>query len=38
MGQDTGEGVAMRVLSTVTAITLDFIDRIDPEEVILRPI
>lgn len=38
MGQDTGEGVAMRVLSTVTAITLDFIDRNDPSEVILRPI
>ena len=38
MGQDTGEGVAMRVLSTVTAITLDFINRNDPSEVILRPI
>lgn len=38
MGQDTGEGVATRVLSTVTAITKDFIDRVEPEEVILRPI
>lgn len=38
MGQDTGEGVAMRVLATVTKITMDFIDRVDPEEVILRPI
>jgi len=38
MGQDTGEGVATRVLSTVTAITKDFINKVDPKEVILRPI
>jgi hypothetical protein len=38
MGQDTGEGVAIRVLATVTEITLDFIKKVQPGEVILRPI
>jgi len=38
MGQDTEEGVATRILSTVAEITLDFIDRVDPEEIIFRPI
>jgi len=38
MGQDTDEGVATRILSTVTEITLDFINRIKPNEVIFRPI
>jgi hypothetical protein len=35
---DTGEGVATRVLSTITQITIDFINRVKPEEVIFRPI
>ena len=38
MGQDTNEGVAARVLSTVTQITIDFINRVKPDEVIFRPI
>jgi hypothetical protein len=38
MGQDTGEGVATRVLSTVTQITIDFINKVKPKEVIFRPI
>lgn len=38
MGQDTGEGVATRVLSTVMEVALDFIDRANPQEVIFRPI
>lgn len=38
MGQDTGENVAMRVLSTVVAITNDFVAKEQPEELILRPI
>jgi len=38
MGQDTGEGVAMKVLSTVIEIALDFINKEKPEEVIFRPI
>lgn len=38
MGQDTGEGVAMKVLSTVTEIAVDFINKEKPEEVIFRPI
>ena len=38
MGQDTGEGVAMKVLSTVTEIAIDFINKEKPEEVIFRPI
>lgn len=38
MGQDTGEGVATRVLATVGEITLDFLDKVQPEEVIFRPI
>lgn len=38
MGQDTGEGVATRVLSTVTEITKDFINREKPDELIFRPI
>jgi hypothetical protein len=38
MGQDTGEGVAIRVLSTVMEVALDFIDRADPQEIIFRPI
>lgn len=38
MGQDTGEGVALRVLSTVVKIALDFIERVFPAELILRPI
>lgn len=38
MGQDTGEGVAMKVLSTVMEIALDFINKEKPEEVIFRPI
>ena len=38
MGQDTGEGVATRVLSTVMEIALDFISKADPQEIIFRPI
>lgn len=38
MGQDTGEGVALRVLSTVGDITNKFIKKYDPEEVVFRPI
>lgn len=38
MGQDTGEGVALRVLSTVADITSKFIKKYQPEEVIFRPI
>lgn len=38
MGQDTGEGVATRVLSTVTEIALDFIEKAEPQKLILRPI
>lgn len=38
MGQDTDEGVALRVLSTVTDIANSFIKERTPEEVIFRPI
>lgn len=38
MGQDTGEGIAMRVLSTVTEIAKDFINKEQPDELIFRPI
>lgn len=38
MGQDTGENVAMRVLSTVGHITNEFIEKYKPEEVVFRPI
>lgn len=35
---DTNEGVMLKVLSTVTQITKDFIERADPEAVYFRPI
>jgi hypothetical protein len=38
MGLDTGEGVALRVLSTVSEILLAFIKEFEPDEVIVRPI
>jgi hypothetical protein len=38
MGLDTGEGVALRVLSTVSEILLAFIKEFEPDEVIARPI
>jgi hypothetical protein len=38
MGQDTEEGVALRVLSTVASITNSFIEEREPVEVIFRPI
>jgi hypothetical protein len=38
MGLDTGEGVALRVLSTVAEIILDFIKEFEPDELIARPI
>lgn len=37
-GQDTDEGVALRVLSTVGSIAADFIERTNPKEIIFRPI
>ena len=37
-GQDTGEGVALRVLSTVVEIAADFVREVQPEELIFRPI
>lgn len=38
MGQDTGEGVAMKVLSTVMEIALNFVEKEKPNELIFRPI
>lgn len=38
MGQDTEEGVALRVLSTVASIAGAFIEKREPIEVIFRPI
>jgi hypothetical protein len=38
MGQDTEEGVAMRVLSTIVEITNSFIKKRNPLEIIFRPI
>ena len=38
MGQDTGENVARQVLSTIVLIANDFIEKQQPEELILRPI
>lgn len=38
MGLDTNEGVALRVISTVMKITLDFIKKVEPEEIIIHPI
>jgi hypothetical protein len=35
---DTNEGVPLRVLSTVVAIAKDFIQKVNPETVIFRPI
>lgn len=35
---DTNENVALRVLSTVTEIALDFIKRANPEELVIHPI
>lgn len=38
MGLDTGEGVPLRILSTVMEIILDFIKKHSPNEIIFRPI
>ena len=38
MGQDTGEGAALRVLSTITDIAASFVKEVEPEELIFRPI
>ena len=38
MGQDTGENVARRVLSTIVLIANEFVTQNQPEELILRPI
>jgi hypothetical protein len=38
MGQDTGEGVAMKVLSTVMEIAISFVAKEKPNELIFRPI
>lgn len=35
---DTNENVPLRVLSTITQITLDFIKRASPEELVIHPI
>lgn len=37
MGYDTGEGVALRVLSTVLNIALDFVKKHQPDDLVLRP-
>ena len=37
MGKDTNENVALRVLSTVFEIALDFIKREDPDDLVVRP-
>jgi hypothetical protein len=38
MGVNTNEQVSIRVLSTVKAIALDFIEKNSPEELLFRPI
>ena len=37
MGKDTGENVATRVISTVFEIMLDFINKENPDDLIIRP-
>jgi hypothetical protein len=35
---DTNEGVSLRIIATVTKITLDFIKNNDPDELVIHPI
>lgn len=35
---DTNEGIPLRVVATVTKITLDFIEKYNPKELVIHPI